>query len=134
MLAETIDARHHIPQRRNVDTPFGDGSLDHKNLLSGTDYVDPIRVLPDVNIVKIGGQSIMDRGRAGLFPLIDEIGACARSHQMVIGAGGGTRARHAYAIGLELGLPTGVLAAIGASTALQNARILQMLLAKYGGI
>ncbi len=50
MPAEMIDARHHIPQRRNVDTPFGNGSLDHKNLLSGTDYVDPIRVLPDVNI------------------------------------------------------------------------------------
>jgi molybdenum storage protein len=134
MTEVTVDAGAAIPQRRKVETPFGSGSLDHKNLLDGTDYVQPIRVLPDVNIIKVGGQSIMDRGRAGLFPLIDEIGACARSHQMVIGAGGGTRARHAYAIGLELGLPTGVLAAIGASTALQNARILQMLLAKHGGI
>jgi molybdenum storage protein len=123
-----------IPQQRKVETPFSNGSLDHKYLLAGTNYVQPIRVLPDVNIIKVGGQSIMDRGRAGLFPLIDEIGACARNHQIVIGAGGGTRARHAYAIGLELGLPTGVLAAIGASTALQNARILQMLLAKHGGI
>ncbi|MCD6072779.1 MAG: aspartate/glutamate/uridylate kinase, partial [Microvirga sp.] len=97
MTEVTIDAGVSIPQRRKVETPFGSGSLDHRNLLAGTDYVQPIRVLPDVNIIKVGGQSIMDRGRAGLFPLIDEIGACARSHQMVIGAGGGTRARHAYA-------------------------------------
>jgi molybdenum storage protein len=126
--------RQRIPLRRDVDTPFKDGSLDQKSLLSGTHYVEPLRVLPDVNVVKIGGQSVIDRGRAGLYPLIDEIGACARSHQIIIGSGGGTRARHAYGIGLELGLPTGVLAAIGASTALQNARILQMLLAKHGGI
>ncbi len=122
------------PKLRKVETPFGSGSLDSKGLLAGTDYPKAIRVLPDVNILKVGGQSVMDRGRAGLFPLIDEIGEVARKHQIVIGAGGGTRARHAYAIGLELGLPTGVLAAIGASTALQNARILQMLLAKHGGI
>ena len=122
------------PKLRKVETPFGSGSLDSKGLLAGTDYPKAIRVLPDVNILKVGGQSVMDRGRAGLFPLIDEIGEAARKHQIVIGAGGGTRARHAYAIGLELGLPTGVLAAIGASTALQNARILQMLLAKHGGI
>ncbi len=134
MLEQLVRAQDGAPPQRKVDTPFGDGSLDHKNLLAGTNYVEPIRVLPDVNIIKVGGQSIMDRGRSGLFPLIDEIGACARAHQLVIGAGGGTRARHAYAIGLELGLPTGVLAAIGASTALQNARILQMLLAKHGGI
>lgn len=122
------------PKLRKVETPFGSGSLDSKGLLAGTDYPKAIRVLPDVNILKVGGQSVMDRGRAGLFPLIDEIGEAAQKHQIVIGAGGGTRARHAYAIGLELGLPTGVLAAIGASTALQNARILQMLLAKHGGI
>jgi len=48
--------------------------------------------------------------------------------------GGGTRSRHAYSLGLELGLPTGILAAMGAFTALQNAHLMQMLLAKHGGI
>ncbi len=41
--------------------------------------------------------------------------------------GGGTRARHAYSIGLELGLPTGIIAAIGSSTSLQNGHMMQML-------
>lgn len=123
-----------FPARKIVDTPLGEGSLDDQNLLFGTSYVEPIRILPEVNVIKVGGQSFMDRGRSAIFPIVEEIAQLARSYQILIGAGGGTRARHAYSIALELGLPTGVIAAIGASTALQNARILQMLFAKHGGI
>ncbi len=123
-----------VPPRKVVETPFGDGSLDDQGLLSGTEYGESIRVLPDVNVIKVGGQSFMDRGRSAILPMIEEVAQLAHSHQIIIGAGGGTRARHAYSVALELGLPTGVIAAIGASTALQNARILQMLLAKHGGI
>jgi molybdenum storage protein len=47
---------------------------------------------------------------------------------------GGTRSRHAYSIGLELGPQTGIIAAIGSSTSLQNAHMMQMLMAKHGGI
>ncbi|MBZ5648659.1 MAG: uridine kinase [Acidobacteriia bacterium] len=97
-------------------------------------YGESIRVLPDVNVVKIGGQSIMDRGRAAVFPLIEEIAEAAKRFNILIGAGGGTRARHAYSVALDLDLPTGVLASIGCATSRQNARILQMLLAKHGGV
>jgi molybdenum storage protein len=105
-----------------------------RGLLDGKQYDEPIRVLPDVNVIKVGGQSVMDRGRAAVFPLVEEIAACARKHNILIGAGGGTRARHAYSVALDLDLPTGVLAAVGVSTSRQNARILQMLLAKHGGV
>ena len=87
-----------------------------------------------MNVVKIGGQSLIDRGRSAVLPLIDEIAEAAKRHQIFIGAGGGTRARHAYSVALDLGLPTGVIAAIGKSTSLQNAHMLQMLLAKHGGV
>jgi molybdenum storage protein len=97
-------------------------------------YGESIRVLPDVNVVKIGGQSIMDRGRPAVFPLIEEIAEVSKKHHILIGAGGGTRARHAYSVALDLDLPTGVLASIGCATSRQNARILQMLLARHGGI
>jgi len=97
-------------------------------------YGESIRVLPDVNVVKIGGQSIMDRGRAAVFPLVEEIAEAAKRFPILIGAGGGTRARHAYSVALDLDLPTGVLASIGCATSRQNARILQMLLAKHGGV
>ena len=43
----------------------------------------------------------------------DEIVECRKTHKIIIGVGGGTRSRHAYSLGLELGLPTGVLAAMG---------------------
>src|SRR3954452_5763993 len=122
------------PRRRTIDTPLGAGTLGAIDLLAGTDYGPPVRILPEVNVVKVGGQSLMDRGRSAIHPLVEEIGVAARRHQLLIGAGGGTRARHAYSLALELGLPTGVIAAIGKSTSLQNAHMLQMLLAKHGGI
>jgi molybdenum storage protein len=123
-----------VPRRKSIDTPLADESLMAHTLLQGAKYEEPIRVLPDVNVVKIGGQSIMDRGREAVFPLVEEVARLAKKHHILIGAGGGTRARHAYSLALDLDLPTGVLAAIGVSTSRQNARILQMLLAKSGGV
>ncbi|HTJ45106.1 MAG TPA: hypothetical protein VL463_23530 [Kofleriaceae bacterium] len=94
-----------------------------------------VAVMPDVKVVKIGGQSIMDRGREALFPILDEIVAArAKGIQVVVLAGGGTRARHIYAIASELEMPTGVIATLGKYIPMQNARMLQMLLAKHGGI
>ena len=76
----------------------------------------------------------MDRGRAALFPILDELVAAKDKHKLLLCCGGGTRARHIYAIASELELPTGVLAALGGYVPRQNARMLQMLLAKHGGI
>ena len=93
-----------------------------------------VAMMPDAKVIKIGGQSIMDRGRAALFPLIEEIAAAKERHMIFIGAGGGTRARHIYWIASDLEMPTGVLAALGGYVPMQNARMLQMLLARHGGI
>lgn len=95
----------------------------------------PVAVMPEVRVVKIGGQSVMDRGRAGLFPILEEIiEARKKGIQVVLLAGGGTRARHIYAIASELEMPTGVVATLGKYIPMQNARMLQMLLAKDGGL
>jgi molybdenum storage protein len=93
-----------------------------------------IRILPNINVIKIGGQSVIDRGRAAVYPLLEEIVANKKRHKLLLCAGGGTRARHAYGIAMDLDLPTGVIAAIGQATPRQNARMLQMLLAKHGGV
>ena len=95
---------------------------------------DPVAILPDTRVLKIGGQSIMDRGRSAVLPLLEEIVAAKEKYPLLIGAGGGTRARHSYELALDLGMPTGVLASVGAYVPRQNARMLQMLLAKQGGI
>jgi len=51
---------------------------------------------------------------------------------MIIGTGAGTRARHAYSVGIELGMPTGVLSVLGTFVSMQNARMLHYLLADQG--
>jgi molybdenum storage protein len=108
--------------------------LDPETFLEFTPERATIRVLPDINVMKVGGQSIMDRGRAALHPLLEEIIANKPRHKMLLCAGGGTRARHAYEIAMDLELPTGVIAAVGQATPRQNSRMLQMLLAKHGGV
>jgi molybdenum storage protein len=134
MASDGRSRRHAPPARKAIKTPLGEGTLNDRDLLAGTSYGQPIRILPALNVIKFGGQSLMDRGRSAVFPIIEEIAQAAKRHQILIGAGGGTRARHAYSLALELGLPTGVLAAIGWPTSLQNAHMLQMLLAKHGGV
>ncbi|MEJ2885508.1 amino acid kinase family protein [Actinomycetospora aeridis] len=111
---------------------LSDRSLDDAALAARSDEAPETPVLPGVSVLKIGGQSLMDRGRAAVLPLIDEIVAATQHHKLLIGTGGGTRARHAYALAAELGLPTGVLSDVGSAVAGQNATMLGFLLAKHG--
>jgi len=122
-----------VTERRTIESSLAGETLTG-TAPSSLDY-RPVAVMPDVKVVKIGGQSIHDRGRAALFPILDEIvEARRRGIQVVVLSGGGTRARHIYAIAAELELPTGVIATLGKYIPMQNARMLQMLLAKHGGL
>ena len=107
-------------------------SLDDPELLAAAEKAADTRILPDATVIKIGGQSVIDRGRAAVFPLVDEIVAARKAHKMLIGTGAGTRARHLYSIAAALSLPAGVLSQLGASVADQNAAMLGELLAKHG--
>jgi molybdenum storage protein len=107
-------------------------SLTDAQLQVAADAAADFRILPDATVIKIGGQSVIDRGRAAVYPLIDEIVAVRKVHKLLIGTGAGTRARHLYSIAAGLGLPAGVLSQLGASVANQNAAMLGQLLAKYG--
>jgi molybdenum storage protein len=107
-------------------------SLTDAQLLAAAEAAADFRILPDATVIKIGGQSIIDRGRAAVYPLVDEIVAVRKAHKLLIGTGAGTRARHLYSIAAELNLPAGVLSQLGASVADQNAAMLGQLLAKYG--
>ncbi len=120
--------------RLHIDTPLMAESLMDKTLLQSTETGTVFRPLPDLNVVKLGGQSIIDRGRSVVLPLLDEIVTARAEHPLLIMTGGGTRSRHAYAIALDLDMPTGVLAKLGASISEQNALMLSILLAPHGGI
>jgi molybdenum storage protein len=122
-----------MAERRTIASALSGSSLTDSD--EGAFDYQPVAVMPDVRVIKIGGQSVMDRGRAALFPILEELVAARKAGiPMLLLAGGGTRARHIYSIASELELPTGVLAAVGGYVPMQNARMLQMLLAKHGGV
>ena len=119
--------------RRTLDSALSGSTLTGHDQ-GAIDY-RPVALMPDVRVVKIGGQSILDRGRAALFPVLDELIAARKEGiQVVVLVGGGTRARHIYSIGSELEMPTGVMATLGKYIPMQNGRMVQMLLARHGGL
>jgi molybdenum storage protein len=128
LLRERDSKRLHIKSRLMGE------SLVSESFLDSLEVAPQQRLFPDVNVVKIGGQSICDRGKRALPGVIEEIAANKDEHKMLVMTGGGTRSRHIYAIGLELGMPTGIIAAFGSSVSRQNALLVATLLAQHGGI
>ena len=118
----------------HIESPLMAESLMDKALLKKTESDKVFRPLPELNVIKLGGQSILDRGSRVVLPLLEEIVAARPSHQILILTGGGTRSRHAYAIALDLGMPTGVLAKLGLSISEQNALMVSILLTPHGGV
>lgn len=121
-------------RRLHVKSKLMGESLVSKKLWEALPEAPQVRLFPDVNVLKIGGQSICDRGAKALPGVIKEIVANKAQHKMLLTSGGGTRSRHIYAIGLELGMPTGIIAKFGASISEQNALLLSMLLSAWGGV
>jgi molybdenum storage protein len=126
--------RERDSRRLHVKSKLMGESLVSKSFVEGLKIAPQERLFPDVNILKIGGQSICDRGVKAVPGVIKEIVANKLEHKMLLTSGGGTRSRHIYAIGLELGMPTGVIAKFGSSISEQNALLISMLLAPWGGI
>lgn len=122
MTTETI----HVPSSLMRQT-----LLDRNLVLPVTDR-PVIRLLPWLNVVKIGGRSIMDRGREAILPIVEELVEAFAAHKLLITTGAGIRGRHVYSVGLDLGLPTGTLAALASTDAEKNGHILAALLAEHG--
>jgi molybdenum storage protein len=120
--------------RLHIESPLMGESLVSKELLKQTESTEYFRMHPDINVLKIGGQSIMDRGGEALFPILDVLIEAKDKHKILLMTGGGTRARHVYNIGVDLGMPTGVLSKLGDKVSWQNAEMLSVLLSKHGGV
>ena len=120
--------------RLHIESPLMAESLMDKALLASTEIEKVFRPLPELEVIKLGGQSIIDRGRQVVLPVLEELVAAHQNRQILVMTGGGSRSRHAYAIALDLGMPTGVLAKLGASISEQNALMISLLLAPHGGV
>jgi molybdenum storage protein len=118
-------------QRHHVQSGLMRESLVDKEVMASTESAI-VRMLPNVHIIKIGGRSIIDQGKVVTYPVVDVLSKLLESERLILGVGGGVRSRHVFSIGIDLGLPTGVLAQISVADALGNAHILGTLLAPYG--
>lgn len=122
----TTDSRPHLKSLLMRE------SLLDKNVEAKTE-TPVFRMLPDSTVIKIGGRGIFDRGKEAVFPVVSQLSqALEKGHKLIIGTGGGARTRHVFSIGLDLGLPTGVLAQLAMADALGTAHMLGTLLAPYG--
>ncbi|HUQ06306.1 MAG TPA: hypothetical protein VM261_27565 [Kofleriaceae bacterium] len=123
------DGRTHIQSRLMRE------SLQDRRVIAGTDSDRDVHIFPDAALVGIGGQSIFDRGKDAILPLVDEIAALKQlGKKMVIGVGGGTRVRHTLSVALDLGLPVGGIAQLIGAMEELNAILLNTLLAKHGSM
>lgn len=122
------DGRTHIKTRLMAE------SLIDRALIASTESDgDEIPMVPYASVIAVGGRSILDRGKAAVFPLIDEIVESKKRHKMIVGVSGGARVRHVFQIGLDIGIPTGGLAMIAGGSEEQYAVMMQALLAKHDG-
>ena len=109
-------------------------SLVDRKVIARTQSDREFEIMPDVVLVSVGGQSIFDRGKSALLPLVAEISALRPKHKLMIGVGGGTRVRHTVSIALDLGVPTGGVAQLVGAMEEANAVFLNALLAKHRSI
>ena len=121
-------------KRLHIKSKLMGESLVRKSLFDDMEMPPQLRLFPDVNVVKIGGQSLCDRGIKALPAIIKEIVSAKKKHKILLTTGGGTRSRHIYAIGMELGMPTGIIARFASTISEQNALLIATLLAPWDGI
>ena len=120
--------------RTHIQSQLMRESLVDRKVIARTDSEGEFEIMPNVVLIGIGGQSIFDRGKGALLPLVAEISALKGKHKMMIGVGGGTRVRHTMSIALDLGVPTGGVAQLVGAMEEANAVFLNALLAKHRSI
>ncbi len=119
--------------RREIETKLRGETLVRKGLMHRYKGITPLRLVPDLNVVKIGGHGVIDYGREVVMPLMSELGELSKQHKILVVTGGGVRVRHILDIGIDLGMPTGVLAELAGKISEQNAVIVTLLLSEWGG-
>ncbi len=120
-------------QRLELQSGLQGETLVRKHMKRKGPARDQIRIAPDLNVIKIGGHGAIDYGRDVMYPLCEEIGKISKKHKLLVVTGGGGRVRHIMDIGIDLGMPTGVLAELAAKISEQNAIMVSILLSKYQG-
>jgi molybdenum storage protein len=122
--------------RTHIESSLMRESLVDRRVIAKTSSEEEFAIMPDVVMVGIGGQSIFDRGKGAVRPLVEELRLLreGRKHKMILSVGGGTRVRHTMSVAFDLGLPIGGVAQLVGAMEECNAVFLNALLAKHGSI
>jgi len=118
----------------HINSMYMRESLLDKKVMAIGEETPTFKMLPHVHIVKVGASSFIDKGREVTYPIVDKLREILKNEKLVISTGGGARSKHLFSVGLDLGMPTGVLAQLAGEDALGNAHILGTLLSPEGVI
>ncbi|HAU68155.1 MAG TPA: uridine kinase [Gammaproteobacteria bacterium] len=124
---ETLAGRTHLKSR------FMRESLVDRDVIEGA-ITDEIAILPYLNVISLGGKSIIDRGRKAVYPVIEELVEIRKHYKFVLAVTGGVRVDHTLAMGLDFGLPVGGLAMTIGAIEEQNANMMYSLMANHGAV
>ena len=122
-----------MKKRRELKNKLQGETLVRKSLDYGVHQEMTVRIAPNLNVVKIGGHGTVDFGSTVLLPILDEIRQLKSQYEMLVVIGGGVRVRHVMDIGIDLGMPTGILAELAGDVSTQNTKMVAALLAEDGG-
>jgi hypothetical protein len=64
--------------RTHITSPLMRESLVDRRVTAKTHSDHEVQIMPDVLLISIGGQSIFDRGKDAMMPLVEEIAAIKR--------------------------------------------------------
>ena len=81
--------------RTHLDSRFMRESLVDKDVLHSAVVENEVAILPYLNIINLGGKSIIDRGKEGVYPVLEELAELKGKHKFVVGVTGGVRVRPA---------------------------------------
>ena len=74
-----------VKGRLHIDSPLMGESLVSKEFLKRTEVKEHFRMHPDINVLKIGGQSIIDRRRVAVMPILDMFVKAKEKYKMIPG-------------------------------------------------
>jgi molybdenum storage protein len=120
-------------KRYELRSGLGSETLVRRGLMEELGETGQLRITPGLNVIKLGGHGAIDYGRSVMHPLCTEIGELSKTKKLLVVTGGGARVRHIMDVGIDLGMPTGVLAELSAKISEQNAIMVSLLLSPWGG-
>ncbi|WP_204369230.1 hypothetical protein [Methylocucumis oryzae] len=85
------DKRHHLNSFLMRE------SLIDKQVMASTETETPVvRMLPETHVIKIGSSSIIDKGKALTYPVVEVLGDLLKTEKLILGVGGGMRSKHVF--------------------------------------